>query len=171
MDTKNRTQPDDRSLDADELEQFEFYRTRGYALLDVSSNATPRELVQAIDAHVCDWQWRRQVLRGLLRTREDPVEPARALGVVWGDQIVRHFDWRWVCVLRRSEPRFGVVSPDRSLAIYAPQFLDDCLRNPGVDCTVMLAFNMQEAGDFTGCAAGEYVDVMRGVHRVVPKPR
>ena len=36
-------------------------------------------------------------------------------------------------------------------------------------CTVMLAFNMQEAGHFTGCDAGEYVDVMNGVYRIVPK--
>jgi hypothetical protein len=55
------------------------------------------------------------------------------------------------------------------LVIHAPQFIQGCLQDPQIDCTVMLAFNMQEAGNFTGCGAGEYVDVMDGVHRIVPR--
>jgi hypothetical protein len=33
----------------------------------------------------------------------------------------------------------------------------------------MRPFNMQEEGNFMGCQAREYVDVMSGVHRIVPK--
>jgi len=92
-----------------------------------------------------------------------------AVSVSWGDQIVRHFEWSWICEIRDGEERFAVAAPNRSLVIHAPQFIHDCLHNPRIDCTVMLAFNMQEAGNFTGCQAREYVDVMSGVHRIVPK--
>ena len=52
---------------------------------------------------------------------------------------------------------------------HAPQFIDECLRNPTIDCTVMLAFNMQLEGRFTDCGPGEYVNVMSGVYRIVPR--
>jgi hypothetical protein len=159
----------DRPISADELLQFEHYRQKGLDLLGASRGAAPRQLVEAIDSYVDEWQNKRRGLLTMLRARVDAVEPARALGVVWGDQIVRHFEWNWICEIRDSEERFAVASPNRSLVIHAPQFIHECLHNPQVDCTVMLAFNMQEAGNFTGCERGAYVDVMSGVHRIVPK--
>jgi hypothetical protein len=159
----------DRSLEAAELSQFERYRQQGLDLLDISPRAAPKEIVEAIDVYVDEWQNKRRGIRGMLRPLVDAVELARVLGVVWGDQIVRHFDWNWTCEIRDGEERFGVASPNRSLIIYAPYFIHDCLHNPQIDCTVMLAFNMQEEGSFTGCGAGQYVDVMSGVHRLVPK--
>jgi hypothetical protein len=125
--------------------------------------------VRAVEEFVDQWQNERRGLGRMFRSRTDAVEPARALGVVWGDQIVRHFEWSWICEIREREERFSVAAPNRSLVIYAPQFIHDCLQNPRIDCTVMLAFNMQEAGNFTGVQAREYVDVMSGVHRIVPK--
>jgi hypothetical protein len=159
----------DRLLSAAELDQFEKYRRKGLEVLGASATAAPKQLVEAIDEYVAAWQSKRRGLIALLRLRGDAVEPARALAVVWGDQFVRHFDWTWICEIRGDEERFAVTSPNRSLIIYAPRFIHDCLHDPGMDCTVMLAFNMQEAGNFTGCRAGEYVDVMSGVHRIVPR--
>ena len=159
----------DRPLTADELAQFERYRQQGLDLLGVSAGAAPKQVVQAIDEYVDNWQSKRRGLMAMLRPRIDAVEPARALGVLWGDQIARHFDWNWICEVRNGEERFAVACPNRSLIIHAPQFLHDCLHEPKIDCTVMLAFNMQEAGNFTGCQAGEYADVMSGVHRIVPR--
>lgn len=161
--------PSARSLSADELSQFECYRQMGLDLLGASASAAPKRLVQAVDEFVENWQDKRRGLGAMFRHRADAVEPARALGVVWGDQIVRHFEWNWICEIRDVEERFAVAAPNRSLIIYAPQFIHDCLHNPRIDCTVMLVFNMQEAGNFTGCQAGEYVDVMSGVRRIVPK--
>jgi len=159
----------ERPLSPDELSQFEHYRQRGLELLGASASAVPKRLVQAIDEFVDEWQNKRRGLSAMFRPRTDAVEPARALGVVWGDQIVRHFEWNWICEVREGEERFAVAAPNRSLVIYAPQFIHDCLHNPQIDCTVMLAFNMQEAGNFTGCQARDYVDVMSGVRRIVPR--
>jgi len=159
----------ERPLSAGELVQFEHYRRKGLDLLGTSASAEPKQLVEAIDEYVTAWQDKRRGLLAMLRSRGDAVEPARALGVVWGDQIVRHFDWTWTCEIRGDEERFAITSPNRSLIIYAPQFIHDCLHDPIRDCTVMLAFNMQEAGNFTGCKAGDYVDVMSGVFRIVPR--
>lgn len=159
----------DRPLSASEFVEFEQYRQKGQDLLGSSAKAAPKQIVEAIDDYVGEWQSKRRGLLALLRPRTDAVEPARALGVVWGDQIVRHFDWSWTCEIRGGEERFAVTSPNRSLIIYAPQFIHDCLHDARIDCTVMLAFNMQEAGNFSGCQPGEYVDVMSGVRRIVPK--
>jgi hypothetical protein len=159
----------ERPLNAAELSQFEHYRQLGLEILSASASTTPKMLAEAVDEFVDQWQNKKRGPNGIFRSRTDAVEPARALGVVWGDQIVRHFDWTWICEIRDGEERFAVVAPNRSLVIYAPQFIHDCLHNPQIDCTVMLAFNMQEAGNFTGCQADEYVDVMSGVHRIVPR--
>jgi hypothetical protein len=159
----------ERPLNAAELSQFERYRRLGLELLDASASTTPKLLVEAIDEFVDKWQNERRGLTRMFRSRTDAVEPARGLGVVWGDQIVRHFEWSWIRAIRDGEELFGVAAPNRSLVIYAPQFIHDCLHNPRIDCTAMLAFNMQEAGNFTGCQAREYVDVMNGVYRIVPK--
>ena len=159
----------DRPLTTDELEQFERYRDTGFEHLGMSGRASPKLIVQAIDEYVLQWQAKNRGFAAMLRSRPDSVEPARALAVVWGDQIVRHFDWHWTCEVRSSEERYAVCSANRSLIIYPPQFIHDCMHNPKMDCTVMLAFNMQEAGNFTGCEARAYVDVMSGIRRIVPR--
>ena len=159
----------DRPISDEELTQFAHYRQKGLDLLVASPRAAPKQLVQVIDEYVDDWQNKRRGLTGMFRPRVDAVEPARALGVVWGDQIVRHFEWNWICEIRDGEERFAVASPNRALVIYSPLFIYDCLHNPRIDCTVMLAFNMQEAGSFAGCEPGDYVDVMSGVRRIVPR--
>ena len=158
----------ERPLSAAELWQFERYRRLGIEVLDASVSATPKMLVEAIDEFVDKWQNERRGLSrmfGLARMQSNQL----AVSVSWGDQIVRYFEWSWICEIRDGEERFAVAAPNRSLVIHAPQFIHDCLHNPRIDCTVMLAFNMQEAGNFTGCQAREYVDVMSGVHRIVPK--
>jgi hypothetical protein len=138
-------------------------------LLGAAADTAPKQFVQAVDEYVDEWQNRNSGIMAWLRPRVDAVDTARALGVVWGDQIVRHFEWAWICEIRDGEERFAVAAPNRSLVIHAPQFIHDCLHDPRLDCTAMLAFNMQEEGRFTGCQAGEYVDVMGGVFRIVPK--
>ena len=159
----------DRPLRTDELLQFQRYRQMGMELLGAPESATAKQLVEAIDQYVDELQKKRRGLMGMLRPRVDATETARALGVLWGDQLVRHFEWEWICEARDAKERFAVASPNRSLVIYAPQFVDECLRNARIDCTVMLAFNMQLEGGFTGCEPGEYMDVMSGVHRIVPR--
>lgn len=160
----------DRPLRADELAQFEHYRQRGFELLGASPSDAAKELVRVIDSYVDEWQEKRRGLFARLRLRaEDSVEIGRALAVLWGDQIVRQFGWEWICEIRDGSERYGVAAPDRSLAILAPEFIERCLTHPNQDCTLLLAFNMQADGAFAGCLPNDYVNVMSGVHRIVPK--
>lgn len=160
----------DRALSADEISAFQRYRQMGLRALQASDADDPKMLVQAINSYVDEWQSKRRGFMARLRSRaEDVTEIARALSVVWGDQIVRQFGWEWICEVQEDEERYAVASPDRSLVIHAPQFISRCLEKPQTDCTVLLAFNMQSAGNFTGCAPRAYVSVMSGVRRVVPK--
>jgi len=64
---------------------------------------------------------------------------------------------------------FGVLSTDRSLAIYPLEFMLGCLRDPDVDVTVMLSFNMLQAGSIPKMKEKTYTNVMEGVHRIVPR--
>ncbi len=160
----------DRPLDKDEISAFQRYREMGLQLLRASEADAPKALVQAVNAYVDQWQSSRRGFMARLRSRtEDATEMARALSVVWGDQIVRHFGWEWICEVQEGMERYAVASPDRALVIHAPQFMSRCLEEPETDCTILLAFNMQSAGDFPGCKPNAYVSVMGGIRRIVPK--
>lgn len=63
----------------------------------------------------------------------------------------------------------AVVSPDRSLIIYPLSFVAQCLEDPDTDCTILLSYNMLDAGNISGMPANGYLSVMDGVHRLVPK--
>jgi hypothetical protein len=160
----------ERPLDSDEISAFERYRETGLQLLGASEADAAKALVHAVNTYVDEWQSRRRGFLARLRARaEDTTEVARALSVVWGDQIVRHFGWEWICEVKDEEEWYAVASTDRSLVIHPPRFIGQCLDEPKTDCTILLAFNMQSAGNFTGCKPKQYVNVMSGVRRVVPK--
>src|SRR5262245_47303971 len=74
----------ERPFNAAELSQFEYYRQMGLELLGASASAVPKLLVQAVDEFVDQWQSKRRGLSGMFRSRAHGIEPARALGVVWG---------------------------------------------------------------------------------------
>ena len=140
----------------------------GAALIGVEVDADPAGVVDAIDAFVFAWQ-------GGVRTPKrvfDPEDVPYALGGLWGEQLVRSFGWEWreVTFHEHGDTRApGVLSPDRALAVYPIHFLIGCLQDPNVDATVMLSFNMLREGKVGHPPAGEYMNLMDGVHRVVPR--
>jgi len=161
---------DDRPLRADEVAAFQQYRQRGMTVLSAAESSEPKELVRAINEYVDAWQSKRRGFLSRLRSRtDDATETARALSVVWGDQIIRRFGWEWICEIQGDEERYAVAPADRAVVIHAPEFITECFDQPNTDCTVLLAFNMQEAGKFSDCPAREYVSVMSGIRRIVPK--
>lgn len=79
---------------------------------------------------------------------EDDEEAALLLGCLWGQQLVRELGWQWVGVTFHefdNAEATGVVSANRSLAIYPFHFIFECLENKA-PVTIQLAFEILKEG-------------------------
>src|SRR3569833_510571 len=164
--------PTDRPLSPQELTECQTRRSRMMTKLRLTSEAPPDYIVAAVDAYVDAWQQERSGFLARFRKIEgpDPEQLAFDLGVLWGDQLVRAMGWEWAKVIYSNADVYGVVNPDRSLAVLTVNFLGSCLKNPKVDCTAMLSYNMLMAGkDTPSMPPQSYTDYMRGVARIIPK--
>lgn len=126
------------------------------------------QIVASVDAFVFAWQCGKRPPKDTIDAEDAPF----ALGSLWGQQLVRVFDWEWRMVTFHEHDDVvapGVLSPDRSLAIYPMPFVMGCLDDPGVDATIMLSYNMIKAGKLGETKPGEYTNVMECVHRIVPR--
>lgn len=133
------------------------------------ADADPAAIVDAVDDFAFRWQ---DGDRPPADVVEDGEEARLLLGSLWGEQLVRQFGWQWAKVTFHDHGNsiaFGVFSPDRSLAIYPLEFMLGCLRDPGVDVTVMLSFNMLLAGTIPAMKEKSYTNLMDGVCRIVPR--
>jgi hypothetical protein len=141
---------------------------QGLQVLGLDDTADPQTVIDAIDSFVDAWQQGKRP-----PTEEiDPEDAPYALGSLWGQQLVRQFGWQWAMITfhdHRNSKAPGVLSPDRSLAVYPIHFLVGCLQDPGVDCTVALSFNILAAGKVGKLKPKEYANLMEGVHRIVPR--
>lgn len=63
----------------------------------------------------------------------------------------------------------GVLSPDRALAVYPIHFVMGCLQDHTVDTTILIAFRMLEAGKIGSTTPGSSINLMDGVHRIIPR--
>ena len=63
----------------------------------------------------------------------------------------------------------GVLSQNRAMAVYPIHFLLGCLKDPNVDATIMLSYNMLKEGKVADQPAGGYMNLMDGVHRIIPR--
>jgi hypothetical protein len=137
------------------------------AVLGLEPTNTPAALVEAADAFAYRWQ---KGDRPPADVVEDTEQARLFFGSLWGEQLCRQFGWEWARVeFADGSATFGVVSADRSLAIYPLDFMLGCMRDPGVDVTVMLSFNMLLAGSVPKMPRRSYTNVMDGVHRIVPR--
>ena len=140
----------------------------GAALIGVGVDAAPDAIVDAIDSFVFAWQGGDRPPKRSF----DPEDVPFSLGSLWGEQLVRSFGWEWRMITFHSHGDTnapGVLSPDRALAVYPIHFLIGCLRDPDVDATIMLSYNMLKANKIGEVPAGEYMNLMDGVHRIVPR--
>jgi hypothetical protein len=140
----------------------------GAAIVGVSTTDDPDSIVAAVDEFVFAWQGGKRPSKKDI----DPEDAPFALGSLWGQQLVRKFGWDWKMVTfheHGDSTAPGVLSPDRSLAIYPIHFVIGCLKDPTVDATILLSYNMLKAGDTGKVKAGEYFNYMDGVHRIVPR--
>lgn len=140
----------------------------GAKLVGVAPTDDPDAIVEAVDSFVFAWQCGTRPRKITF----DPEDVPFAVGSLWGQQIARKFAWHWKSVTfhehgNTSAP--GVVSPDRALVIYPIHFVLGCIKDPSVDATIMLSYNMLVAGGVNGILPGTYTNLMDGVHRLVPR--
>jgi hypothetical protein len=160
----------ERKTTPEEEAEFKRYAAAGLKMLGLQGNTEPVELVAAVDSFV-DAQQRKPkgFVSKFLNQKQNNTESALALGIVWGNQVVREFGWEWICVTSDGHEYYVVAPADRSLAIYATYFIKECLDFPTADCTAMLSFNMMLAKSFPPQPAGSYTSVMPAVRRLIPK--
>lgn len=142
--------------------------TKALAVLGVERHTMDTAaVVQAIDEFIYHLQRDDDAPRHGI---SDDVEARMLMGSLWGEQIVKEFSWNWAKVTfddgNRSE--FGVLSPNRSLAIYPFDFLLCCFES-SIDVTIMLCFNMLRAGAIPEEEMDTYDNLMHGIRRIVPR--
>ena len=95
---------------------------------------------------------------------------ALPIGTLWGHAMIERFGWSWIGMIQHDHDDFRVMAlanTDRSLVVYPHHYCFGCLRND-VYPTVLLAFNMLEAGGIPAQPARGYLNLMDGVRHVVP---
>jgi hypothetical protein len=132
------------------------------------ARAEPATIVEAIDDFAHRWQ---QGDRPPRKVVKDTEQARLIFGSLWGEQLVKQFGWQWTKVLFADDDgfAFGVVAPDRSLAIYPLDFMLGCMEDATVDVTVALSFNMLLEGTVPKMRPRGYTNLMDGVHRIVPR--
>ena len=133
-------------------------------LADKSNDA--QVLIEAVDAFVYGWQ------KGKRPNELDADDAPFIFGILWGDQLVKRFGWDWAMVTfheHGDSQAPGVLSPDRSLAVYPIHYLMGCFQDSGVDATIALSYNMLVAGSVGKLKPKQYFNLMDGVHRIVPR--
>ncbi len=159
----------EQPIDPDTLSSLQGCANEGRELLGLAGKAAePKTVVEAIDAFVYAWQKGKRPPKKKL----DPEDAPFVFGSLWGEQLAKRFGWQWAMVTFHDHGDSvapAVLTPDRSLAVYPIHFLMGCFQDAGVDATVALSYNMLEAGSIGKLKPKGYVNLMEGVHRVVPR--
>jgi hypothetical protein len=136
----------------------------GASLAGVAVNDPPVKIVAAINAFVSKPPRKRS------RKMDNWIDRALPLGSLWGQQMVREFNWEWSNVTfhdHGDSKAIGVSAKDRSLIIFPWHFIFGCLEN-NATVTILLSFNMLLSGNVPAQESGEFVNVMDHVHHIVP---
>jgi len=155
----------DQILKADILDLIHGSAIDAQSIFSVGDNATPPEIVKMIDDVVHNIQ------RGLAPELPPDEDAGYLLGSLWGQQLVRAFDWEWAAIsIDQTQPTtVGIVSRDRSLVIYPFDFVTQCILQK-CPVTIALAFDMLSVNDeIPEFPPGSYENLMEGVHHVVPR--
>ena len=156
----------ERSLTPQEHAQFKNDAAIGFRLI----SEVPCSPVAAIVAGIDDFIHKRQ---GPLRNFTAPLKgfqgddpaAARALGTVWGNQMVRAFGWEWICVTLGETEHFVVAAPDRSLVVFAHEYAWKCMESNDLECSIALSFDLVRGGAIERPPALTYTSMMPRVKR------
>lgn len=146
------------------MEGIEGSAEEGASLVGVATTEPPLRIVTAINAFVS------KPPEDLSDQVDNWTDLALPLGSLWGQQLVRQFGWEWSSVVFHDQggnKAIGVVTKDRSLAVYPWHFVFGCLEN-NAGVTILLAFNMLLAESIPPQMQGGYVNLMEHVHPLVP---
>ena len=159
---------EERPLTRHELSDMKSDNHYGYKLLELKSrDTTPATIVKHLDAVVRELQ--NDYKKGTRKPDgNESVEIALGLGAVWGNQIVREFEWEWVCLKVDDQDYCVVTSPDRSLFIAPAPFVKQCFDYPATVCTIFYVFELIEANALAGLAEGTFANVMASVRPPAP---
>jgi hypothetical protein len=140
----------------------------GMKLLQLDATAEPKAIVAAVDDFVYKWQKNQRPAPEVLNAEDAPY----IMGSLWGEQVVRQLGWEWAKIIfhdNKDTVAHGVFTPDRALAIYPIPFVLRAMRDPRVDATIALSFNMLVAGKIRNLKPGEYSNLMPTIGRIVPR--
>jgi hypothetical protein len=153
----------ERQLAPDEAQEISMFAKDGKKTVKLGFLTTdPAKIVAAIDGYIDSTQ--QAVLAGSLELSEENCAfLSLQLGCLWGQQLAKSFGWEWTCLTENGEELYAVASENRSLLILPTYFTRDCLEQPSVDCTAMLAYNMLVAQKFSHVPANSYLNVLDNV--------
>jgi hypothetical protein len=161
--------PRERQLAPDEAQEISMFARDGRKTVNLGFLTNdPAKIVAAIDTYI-DATQQAELVGSLTLNDDNCTFLSLQLGCLWGEQLVKMFGWEWVCLTDNGSEQFAVASKDRALIVLPTYFARDCLKQPDMDCTAMLAYNMLAARKFSEAPVGGYLNVLDNVVRIVPR--
>lgn len=156
-----------RPLTRSEIQELDEFRAAGIALLNV--DPCSKGLLPQVDEFILALQEASSRGTKPFPIGEEMIDIAWALGVLIADQFIEDLDWRWSLIGPDDQEKYGILSPNSSLALYPSFFARECLENPERDFTALLIYNMVMAKRFDDVPADECLDLAQNVLRVIPR--
>jgi hypothetical protein len=130
---------DVRELETEEVEEIEKFAVQSAAFLQVEMDASPKEIVTAINAFLRD-------IEDDKADRPDD-DTVMGLGLLLAFQYTRELQWTWAYVTwEEGFAAHAITSPDHSLAITPIQWVN-AISKKEATTNVLLNFNMIQAGN------------------------
>jgi len=151
---QNRQEPVERPLEPDEQSEVTHFATEGRKMLPVGQEATStEEVVRAIMERVDTFR-----APGGLPPGIDLQQLILGLACLWAEQVRLSLGWAWVALTLpgEAEPRYALVSQDRTYATLPLYTFQRLLEEPDQDNTVLLLFHMLKEQRFSPSEPGQY---------------
>lgn len=160
----------ERELNRDEIMQLKADNRFGFKLLEIKKrDATTREVCHQLEYVVNEFQ--NDFRQGTRKSDgQESVEVAFALGASWGNQLVKEFDWSWICIEANGVENYVVASGNRSIFIAPAPFIKLCLDKPDTRCNILFAYDLIEGGSLETLPENGYANVMVSLLHAAKEP-
>jgi len=135
----------DRPLDDEEAAEVQEQLEVAYEVLGIDpDSAAPDDIQQRIYEEI-----------NAIRETDDSSDPrtlenaALGLGCLWAQSVCDALGWEWASITLDEREQIGIVSPSRSLVVFALGYLNGLLNDPSRDQTSLLLYNMLKADSFS----------------------